>query len=58
MLIEGLASRLYRKDNYGVTPYLHHFLDEENSRLYHKYVNKIPKKGIFFVQIHTHLITS
>ena len=33
MLIEGLASRLYRKDNYGVTPYLHHFLDEENKHM-------------------------
>ena len=29
MLIEGVASRLYRKDKYAVTPYLHHFLDEE-----------------------------
>tara|TARA_B100001013_G_C24602935_1_gene439716 strand:- start:528 stop:1412 length:885 start_codon:yes stop_codon:yes gene_type:complete len=33
MLIEGLASRLYRKDKYAVTPYLHHFLDEENKHM-------------------------
>jgi hypothetical protein len=30
-LLEGLASRLYRNDLY--TPYLHHFLDEENKHM-------------------------
>lgn len=29
-LMEGLASRLYRRDMAEVTPYLHHMLDEEN----------------------------
>ncbi|WP_405163142.1 diiron oxygenase [Nocardia sp. NBC_01499] len=29
-LMNGLASRLYRKDLLNVTDYLHHFLDEEN----------------------------
>lgn len=29
-LMEGLASRLYRKDLLQVADYLHHFLDEEN----------------------------
>ncbi|HEX2313487.1 MAG TPA: diiron oxygenase [Thermomonospora sp.] len=29
-LMEGLASRLYRKDLLEVSDYLHHFLDEEN----------------------------
>jgi hypothetical protein len=29
-LMQGLASRLYRKDLIGVAKYLHHFLDEEN----------------------------
>lgn len=29
-LMQGLASRLYRKDLLNVAPYLHHFLDEEN----------------------------
>jgi hypothetical protein len=29
-LMEGLAARLYRRDLMDVSPYLHHFLDEEN----------------------------
>lgn len=29
-LMEGLAHRLYRKQDEALTPYLHHFLDEEN----------------------------
>lgn len=33
MLIEGLAKRLYRRDEDGITPYLHHFLDEENKHM-------------------------
>jgi hypothetical protein len=32
-LIEGLARRLYRKDNHVLAPYLHHFLDEENKHM-------------------------
>ena len=57
MLIEGLASRLYRKDNYGVTPYLHHFLDEENKhmiyfgRFCNLYANgPYPEKKLKFTQ--------
>jgi hypothetical protein len=32
-LIEGLAQRLYRKGNDTVSPYIHHFLDEENKHM-------------------------
>lgn len=32
-LIEGLAKRLYRKGNDEITPYLHHFIDEENKHM-------------------------
>jgi hypothetical protein len=32
-LIEGLAQRLYRKGNDAVSPYIHHFLDEENKHM-------------------------
>jgi hypothetical protein len=32
-LIEGLAKRLYAKDSKPVSPYLHHFLDEENKHM-------------------------
>ena len=32
-LIEGLAHRLYRKGNEVVSPYIHHFLDEENKHM-------------------------
>jgi P-aminobenzoate N-oxygenase AurF len=32
-LIEGLAQRLYRKGNDMVSPYIHHFLDEENKHM-------------------------
>jgi len=32
-LIEGLAQRLYRKGNDIVSPYIHHFLDEENKHM-------------------------
>ena len=35
MLIEGLAKRLYRKHTDTVSPYLHHFLDEENKHMYY-----------------------
>ncbi|MFQ5930812.1 MAG: diiron oxygenase [Nitrospiraceae bacterium] len=32
-LVEGLAQRLYRRDNALISPYLHHFLDEENKHM-------------------------
>lgn len=32
-LIEGLAQNLYRQDDPAVSPYLHHFLDEENKHM-------------------------
>lgn len=35
MLIEGLAKRLYRKHTATVSPYLHHFLDEENKHMFY-----------------------
>ena len=35
MLIEGLAKRLYRKHTDTVSPYLHHFLDEENKHMFY-----------------------
>jgi len=35
MLIEGLAKRLYRKHTETVSPYLHHFLDEENKHMFY-----------------------
>ena len=35
MLIEGLAKRLYRKNTETISPYLHHFLDEENKHMFY-----------------------
>lgn len=35
MLIEGLAKRLYRENTEIVSPYLHHFLDEENKHMFY-----------------------
>lgn len=35
LLIEGLAKRLYRKHTEIVSPYLHHFLDEENKHMFY-----------------------
>jgi hypothetical protein len=32
-LVEGLAQRVYRKSSDVITPYLHHFLDEENKHM-------------------------
>ena len=32
-LIEGLVQRVYRRENDLITPYLHHFLDEENKHM-------------------------
>lgn len=46
-LVEGLARRLYKKGNDEISPYLHHFLDEENKHMVYfggfcmKYAGKI-----------------
>jgi hypothetical protein len=32
-LVEGMAQRIYRKDNFDVSPYLHHFIGEENNHM-------------------------
>jgi len=46
-LIEGLAQRVYRRENDLITPYLHHFLDEENKHMVYfggfcrKYAGKV-----------------
>ena len=51
MLIEGLAKRLYRRHTETISPYLHHFLDEENKHMFyfgrfcHLYAGKVyPEK--------------
>ena len=52
MLIEGLAKRLYRKHAETVTPYLHHFLDEENKHMFYfgrfcnQYAGKVYAEGL------------
>ena len=53
MLIEGLAKRLYRKDTEVVSPYLHHFIDEENKHMFYfgrfcnRYAGKVyPEKKL------------
>ncbi len=54
-LIEGLTSRLYRDHTSVMTPYLHHFVDEENKHMYYfgrfctKYAGKVyrDKKLVF-----------
>ncbi len=33
VLVEGLARRLYLQENEVISPYLHHFLDEENKHM-------------------------
>lgn len=54
-LIEGLAHRLYQKTSNITTPYLHHFLDEENKHMVYfggfcmKYAGKIyPNRKLSF----------
>jgi len=54
-LIEGLAKRLYAKDTKPVSPYLHHFLDEENKHMIYfggfcmRYAGKVyPDRKIVF----------
>lgn len=53
MLIEGLAKRLYRRHTDAVSPYLHHFLDEENKHMFYfgqfcnRYAGKVyPEKKL------------
>jgi hypothetical protein len=53
MLIEGLSRRLYRRGNEAISPYLHHFLDEENKHMYYfgsfcsRYAGKVyPEKKL------------
>jgi hypothetical protein len=54
-LIEGLAARLYKRGNDEISPYLHHFLDEENKHMIYfggfctRYAGKIyPDKKLVF----------
>ncbi len=58
-LIEGLAARLYKKGNDEISPYLHHFLDEENKHMVYfgtfcmKYAGKVyPDKKLVFPREH------
>lgn len=56
MLIEGLARRLYRTHTDTVSPYLHHFLDEENKHMFYfgrfcnQYAGKIYPEKKFSVE--------
>jgi hypothetical protein len=56
MLIEGLAKRLYRKNTEVVSPYLHHFLDEENKHMFYfcrfcnRYAGKVYAEKKFTVE--------
>ncbi len=57
MLIEGLARRLYRRGQETISPYLHHFLDEENKHMTYfgrfctRYAGKVyPEKKLPFPQ--------
>jgi hypothetical protein len=56
MLIEGLAKRLYRKHTETVSPYLHHFLDEENKHMFYfgrfcnRYAGKVYAEKKFTVE--------
>jgi len=46
-LVEGMVQRMYRKSNAEITPYLHHFVDEENKHMLyfgnfcHRYAGKV-----------------
>ncbi|HJQ69202.1 MAG TPA: diiron oxygenase [Blastocatellia bacterium] len=58
-LIEGLAARLYKRGNDEISPYLHHFLDEENKHMVYfgtfctKYAGKVyPDKKLVFPREH------
>ena len=56
LLIEGLAKRLYRNNTETVSPYLHHFLDEENKHMFYfgrfcnQYAGKIYQEKKFSVE--------
>ena len=56
MLIEGLAKRLYRRHTETISPYLHHFLDEENKHMFyfgrfcHQYAGKVYAEKRFAVE--------
>jgi len=56
MLIEGLAKRLYRKNTEIVSPYLHHFLDEENKHMFYfgrfcnQYAGKVYEEKKFSIE--------
>ncbi len=54
-LVEGLAKRLYEREKEEISPYLHHFLDEENKHMIYfaefciRYAGKIyPDKKVVF----------
>jgi len=56
MLIEGLAKRLYRNHTETISPYLHHFLDEENKHMFYfgrfcqRYAGKVYTEKRFAVE--------
>lgn len=54
-LVEGIAHRIYRKETSEISPYLHHFLDEENKHMIYfggfctRYAGKLyPDKKLVF----------
>src|SRR6266705_194388 len=54
-LVEGLARKLYEREKREISPYLHHFLDEENKHMVYfgefctRYAGKIyPDKKLIF----------
>jgi hypothetical protein len=56
-LVEGLAHRLYAKESKAISPYLHHFLDEENKHMMYfggfcmRYAGKVyPDRKISFAR--------
>ena len=56
LLIEGLAKRLYRKNTETVSPYLHHFIDEENKHMFYfgrfcnQYAGKVYEEKKFSIE--------
>jgi hypothetical protein len=55
MLIQGLSQRLYRPESETISPYLHHFLGEENKHMFYfgnfctRYAGKVyPEKKLVF----------
>jgi len=58
-LMEGLAKRLYRKEHEAISPYLHHFLEEENKHMTYfgtfclRYAGRIyPERKVAFPSEH------